>query len=292
MLREDQPASPNHIARRTERKDGVRSALFCAAATFAAAGAVSAESLAQPSDDALARRAAVYVQFREDVAAIEKIPFNSAETTREAHRRLSAHDSKTLSAGWVAYAALVAADTPAFAEGLKDEVSGGKSFEGLKGKDAFFARLAKDPTYARKLDGADDASRRVLAMAAADTARVTALGEAFKAQAYAIQKTGWGKGKISAPSARLSDADAYARGRPAASVPDLPVMTEKGVTAPMLASAADSWGADWGKESKASLSGEPNAQVIVDRVLNLAARYAVGSLNAKTVEVYARNDRA
>ena len=75
---------------------------------FAATSGVSAESLAQPRDNALERAAADYVSYREDVAAIEATPFNSAETTREAHRRLSAHKSESLSSGWVAYAALVA----------------------------------------------------------------------------------------------------------------------------------------------------------------------------------------
>jgi hypothetical protein len=253
---------------------------------------VCAESLAQPSNDPLARRAAGYISFREDVAAVEAIPFNSAQVTREAHRRLSAHQSKALSSGWVAYAALVAADTPAFAESLQGELRTGKSYEGLKGKDAFFAKLSQDPTYARRLKGADAAASRVLAMTAADSARVKVLGDAFKTQAYAMQKTTWGKGKIAAPSTRLDEADAYARGRPEASAPDLPALTEKGVTAPMLAGASEAWGADWGKKASASQSVEPDAQVIMDRVLNLAARYAVGGLNEKTVDVYARNDRA
>lgn len=266
--------------------------MIAAAASFAAAGAVSAESLAQPREDSLERSAAAYVRYREDVAAIEATPFKSAETTREAHRRLSTHDSKALSAGWVAYAALVAADTPEFVEALQDEMEDGKASGGLKGKDAFFAKLAQDPSYARKLKGAGAAGDRVLAMTAADVARVTTLGEAFKSQAYAMQKTGWGKAKLSAPSARLDEADAYGRQRPAVEPPALSATTEKGVTAPMLASTAGAWAPDWGAKSSAGLNGEANAQVILDRVLNLAARYAVGGVNQKMVEAYAKNDRA
>jgi hypothetical protein len=40
--------------------------------------AVSAESLAQPRETALERRAADYIRFREDVTAIEATPFDSA----------------------------------------------------------------------------------------------------------------------------------------------------------------------------------------------------------------------
>lgn len=259
---------------------------------FAATTGVSAESLAQPRDTALERAAADYIRFREDVAAIEATPFNSAETTREAHRRLSAHNSADLSAGWVAYAALVAADTTAFQKALEKEVSSKKKKDGLAGADLFFARLAEDPAYPRQLEGANEAMGRVLAMTMQDAARFTTLGEAFKEQAYAMQKTSWGKSKIPASSARLSDADAYARARPSATAPALASVTEKGVTAPGLASGDAAWSPEWGKSAGSGNLSEPNAQVIMNRVLNLAARYAVGGVSAKTVSVYAKNDRS
>ena len=258
---------------------------------FAATSGVSAESLAQPRDTALERAAADYVRFREDIAAIEATPFNSAETTREAHRRLSAHKAEELSAGWVAYAALVAADTPAFREALEKEVSSRKKVKGMSGADAFFAKLAEDPAYPRQLKGADEAMTRVLAMTAQDTARFTTLGESFKEQAYAMQKTSWGKAKIPSSSVRLSDADSFARARPSATAPTLASVTEKGVTTPGLTGGAAAWNPEWGKGGGSGRMTEPNAQVIMNRVLNLAARYAVSGVNEKTVSVYARNDK-
>lgn len=259
---------------------------------FAATSGVNAESLAQPRDTALERAAADYVRFREDVAAIEATPFNSAETTREAHRRLSAHKSDDLSSGWVAYAALVAADTPAFREALEKEVASKKKVNGMTGADAFFAKLAADPAYPRQLKGADEAMSRVLAMTTHDAARFTALGEAFKEQAYAMQKTSWGKSKIPASSARLSDAESYARSRPSATAPSLASITEKGVTAPSLSSANAAWNPEWGKDAGSGRMTEPNAQVIMNRVMNLAARYAVSGVSEKTVAVYAKNDKS
>lgn len=259
---------------------------------FAATSGVAAESLAQPRDTALERAAADYVSFREDVAAIEATPFNSAETTRDAHRRLSAHEAEELSRGWVAYAALVAADTPAFRAALEKEVASKKKLNGMSGADAFFAKLSADPAYPRQLNGADEAMSRVLAMTTHDAARFTALGEAFKEQAYAMQKTSWGKAKIPASSARLSDAESFARSRPSATAPSLASITEKGVTAPSLASANAAWNPEWGKDAGSGRMTEPNAQVIMNRVMNLAARYAVGGVNEKTVAVYARNDKS
>lgn len=252
----------------------------------ALSGTVAAESLAQPRETALERRAADYIRFREDVAAIEATPFTSANATREAHKRLSAHESKDLSGGWVAYAALVAADSPAFAEALKKEV------DGRNGRDDFMAKLSADPSYPRKMKGAKEAIESVLKMTAQDTARFAALGEAFKTQAYAMQKTSWGKSRIASSAERLSEADSYARSRPGATAPMLEISTSKGVTAPVLATADGVWAPNWGAAGAPGANAEPNAQVIVDRVLNLAARYAVGGVNEKLVSVYAKNDRA
>lgn len=280
-------------ATRGTRRIGGAMAAAASFFAFAATTGVSAESLAQPRDTALEQAAADYIRFREDVAAIEATPFTSAETTREAHRRLSSHNSASLSSGWVAYAALVAADTPAFRKALEEAVSSKKKGKNkLSGADAFFAELAADPTYPRKLDGADEAVARVLAMTVQDAERFTSLGEAFKSQAYAMQKTKWGVAKIPASSARLSDADNYGRSRSPARTPAFSPVTEKGVTSPSLASADGAWGADWGKSAGSGRMTEPNAEVIMNRVLNLAARYSVGGVNQKTVSVYAKNDKS
>lgn len=267
--------------------------LVAALASAAVCTGVSADSLAQPSYTALDLRAADYVRFREDVAAIEATPFDNAAVTRDAHKRFSAHDSDNLSAGWVAYAALVAADSPAFAEALKDEVNSNKRDKnGLKGRDAFLARLSADPSYPRKMKGADEAIARVLSMTAQDVTRFSTLGESFKSQAYAMQRTAWGKARIAGSAERLTEADAFARTRPAAAAPSFQPATSKGVTAPALASASDAWAADWGARGAPGANSHANAQIIMDRVLNLAARYATGTVNDKMVEIYAKNDRS
>ncbi len=269
-----------------------RSAGLIALCAGFAGVAFAAETLAQPKDDALERVAANYIRYREDVAAIETTPFDSADVTRQAHRRLGAHDSDALSAGWVAYAALVAADTPAFADALKTEMAKKARRGKLGGRDALLSNLAQNPSYARSLPGADQAIEAVLAMTAQDGARITALGRAFKSQAYAMQKTRWGKQRIASSQDRLKEAASYQAGRGA---PDAPVFAHSesgGVIAPALASADGEWAPDWGEQAPAGHMGEANAEVIMDRVLNLAARYSSGALNAKVVSVYARNDKS
>jgi len=280
------------LAHRNARRNAVT--FLAAAAAFAVSGAVSADTLAQPRDTALERKAADYVRYREDVLAIEQTPFDSAKKTREAHKLLSAHAPEKLSSGWVAYAALVAADTPEFAEAMKKEMKKSTKVGGrrLKGRDGLVANLAADPSYPRKMKGADAAIARVLAMSAMDAARYNALGESFKTQAYAMQKTKWGKARIAASSKRINEADGFRKGRGAPATPAFSRSTNGGVTAPQLASIDAAWSPDWSAETSAGVRQEPHAQVIIDRVMNLAARYAVGGLNAKTVNVYARNDRA
>ncbi|MBL4620665.1 MAG: hypothetical protein JKX88_11275 [Marinicaulis sp.] len=268
-----------------------RAALIAIFAGFAATG-VSADTLAQPKDDTLERTAANYVRFREDVAAIEAVAFDSAAATREAHRRLSAHSPDKLTAGWVAYAALVAADTPEFAEALKKEVKKKPRRNQLGGQKGFLSNLAQDPSYARKLKGADKAVDAVLAMIVQDGARIEALGEAFKQQAYAMQKTKWGKQRIASSQERLKEADKHRRKRGGAAAPHLDRNLDGGVLAPSLASADGQWSADWGQSNAHGQLTEGNAQVIIDRILNLAARYSTGSLNAKVVEVYAKNNKS
>jgi len=256
--------------------------------------AAHAETLAQPRDQSLERAASNYISFREDVNFLEAAPFKNAEATREAHRRLSYHQAKELSSGWVAFAALVAAETPEFAEALQQEVKQKKRRrrKELGGRDAFFAKLSADPSYPRKLPGAEKAMERVLQMTSQDGQRIYKLGEAFKTQAYAMQKTRWGKARIASSSSRIQDADGFTQSRSKPEFQSMMGETNGGVTTPSLASTDPNWSADWGTTASTGNMNERNAQVIMDRVLNLAARYAVGGLNPKIVSVYARNDRA
>ncbi len=287
------PSVTRFVALLTHRRTASkRLALVAALAVGFAVTGVSADTLAQPKDEALERAAANYIRFREDVSAIEAMTFDNAKVTREAHRRLAAHDSGELSAGWVAYAALVAADTPEFADALKKEMKKKKRRNALGGSKGLLSHLAQDPSYARKLPGAASATTAVLAMTAHDGARIAALGDAFKAQAYAMQKTKWGKQRIAASQERIKDASAYRSKRGAAATPVLARSSEGGVIAPSLASANKHWDANWGEDAPASAMSEKNAQVIMDRVLNLAARYSTGTLNSKVVSVYAKNNKS
>ncbi|MBI1391739.1 MAG: hypothetical protein GC152_03255 [Alphaproteobacteria bacterium] len=260
---------------------------------IAATSGVAADSLAQPPEATLESQAVAYVQFRQDVEKIEAIPFTSAETTREAHRLLTGHDANDLTVGWMAYAALIAADTEEFKEAIEDRVKSSRRVRGsrLQGRDALLAELGENPSYGRQLEGAQAAIERVLKMTVADGARIVSLGEAFKQQAYAMQKTSWGKARISPAQTRLSEAHAFAAGRSYPTSPTLPQSDGKGVATPSLASLPGDWSPEWGSENVAG-PADATSDAVMDRVLNLAVRYSIGALNPKIIEVYAQNRKA
>jgi hypothetical protein len=286
-------SGPRHEKAGTKVRLRAHAAIAAAAAALAAT-AVSADTLAQPKDNTLERQAANYIRFREDVAALEAAPFTNAEVTREAHRRLAAHDAETLSSGWVAYAALVAADQPEFAKAIEDEIKKkpNKRKGELGGVDGLMSQMAQDPNFLRNLPGADKAVAAVLAMTVQDGARITELGEAYKTQAYAMQKTTWGKQKIPSGQTRLEEAATYSRSRGAPLAPQFAYASSNGVLAPALASAKGDWAADWGEGAGQGKMTEKNAEVIVERILILAARYSTDTLNPKLVEVYAQNTKS
>lgn len=282
------------LAGRTRRKGLRPQAAVAAVAAGLIATSVSADTLAQPKDNVLERQAASYIRFREDVAAIEAMPFTNANVTREAHLRLSAHDTDALSAGWVAYAALVAADQPGFADAIEEELKKkpNKRKGEMGGIDGLMSAVAQDPSYLRNLPGAKEAVGAILAMTVQDGARITELGEAFKSQAYAMQKTSWGKQKISPSQTRLDEAATYGRARAKPTAPILARAVDNGVIAPSLASAQGEWASDWGAGADKGRMTEKNAEVVIDRILILAARYSTDTLNPKIVEVYAQNTKS
>lgn len=265
--------------------------LLAAACAGLLATGVNADTLAQPQDNALEREAANYIRFREDVTHIEAQAFTNANVTREAHRMLGSHDPKAISDGWVAYAALVAASQPEFSKAMQKELKKSKQ-RGMSNKQAFLSKLSQNPRLPRSLDGGKEAVDAILAMAVRDGARITALGESFKSQAYAMQKTAWGKKRISSGGERVSDAESFSRSRPSPVTPVMSVADNDGVASPRLSGVSESWDANWGQAAGQGYATEHNADVIIDRALNLAARYSVGAMNSKLVDVYAKNDKS
>ncbi|MEM8987867.1 MAG: hypothetical protein AAGC95_14215 [Pseudomonadota bacterium] len=271
-------ASAKHMATFNDFAETVKrtTGTVCAAAVFAvsSAGAFADQTIAAPAPKAdLPEIAAAYVQFRKDVAEIKAMGMDSADETREAHKRLAAHDPDTLAQGWVAYVALVAADSPDFSKGLQ------KSLRRTK-RDKMIAKLSTDLNYAATLPGANKAVEAVLQTAASDAAYLTSLGKEFEEAAYALQKTQWGVKPVADRGSRFETAKSFAASRPKAEAPNMGELKGKGargVVAPSLASAGVPWSASWAAaeaEGDVQLSG-PRAEPMMQQVLTLAARYSL-----------------
>ncbi len=255
--------------------------VVCAAIGLSTAGA---QNLTQPEITPLEERAAKYIEFRNDVQMIDVTPIDSALVSRDAHNRLASHTPEDLSSGWMAYAALVAADTPSFVASVRKRVKRPKD------RAQFLSELRTNPRSVRSLSGSQAAVEAVLMMAAKDATKIKAVGERYISDAYAMQNKGWAKKKLGSDgTSRLSEAESYAYSRARMSTPVLPASMDAGVRQPGLSTSPNSWTPSWSSVS-AYPSANPRATPIMDRILVLATRYAVGDLTAPIVNGYAKSE--
>ncbi len=246
----------------------------------------NAQTLVQPEITPLEERASFYIEFRNDVQTIEATPIDSALVSRDAHNRLASHKPEDLSSGWIAYAALVAADTPAFVKSIQAKM------KRKRDREQFLTELRSNPRSVRNLEGAQDAVDAVMMMAAQDATKIKQAGERYISDAYAMQNKGWAKRKLSKDgTSRLYEAEDFSLSRARMATPVLPASVSAGVRQPGLQSYDNLWTPSWSSTS-VSASANPRATPIMDRVLVLAARYAIGDLNEPIVNGYAKSENA
>ncbi|MEL7029802.1 MAG: hypothetical protein AAGL49_11470 [Pseudomonadota bacterium] len=265
--------------------------LVAAGAFTGASHASDDKTLAQPSaaPTSVARWAATYVDFRTDIDALDRMALRSAGETREAHRRLGTHDPYKLAEGWMAYAALVAADDPTFLKALRKELR-------RSNRDKILKNIGSKPRYISNLPGAGSAVQAILRTAAADAAKMNAIGEKFRDRSYELQETSWGVKPSRDQQERLAAFRTETKERTPQS---RPAVASRGLSGPMLASAGGDWNDDWGgssysRRTEYQLSG-PRAQPVIDQILVLAAQHALGvteGANAEQARTLLRNDKA
>ena len=174
----------------------------------------------------VAEAAAVYMAFTRDMAALEG-GFTSPEEIQAALRRGSTYDPDQISRGLVAYASILALQSPEFVSGVRGL---GVDFET---RQKLVADIVADPAYAATLPGAEAAAGLVMAALSAD---INALGRAanlIENDAYAIQarydpRRSWGVAEVIDREGRLEAAKA----RSAA-----PITPDAAETARLLAAA-------------------------------------------------------
>jgi hypothetical protein len=142
--------------------------LFVVLASFVLVSAAPAPG--DPVHDALE----AYAVYQNDVGTLLDANIDSPEEMKGALQRLSRHDPARVSRGWIAYGALTAAQSPAFAAGVESRARG-------VGRDALLRQLRGDPSYARHAaSGSSQAVRFIVNAAGADSTRVARAGAQYE----------------------------------------------------------------------------------------------------------------
>lgn len=260
-------------------RQGLSVAALCAAALLAGCASGKAEAEAEairvaaeaaalaartpPAislNEDVARDAAVYLAFARDLATLRG-GFESPEAIQAALRKGSAYDPGQISRGMVAYASIVALQSPDFVAGVNQY--------GVNpaGRQKMIADIVADPRTASYLPGADVAAGLIMAALDVDIDALTAAANSIESDAYAIQADGrrsWAIAHVTDREARLAGAKALS-GQPMS-----PSATE---TARLLA-AANTGG---GLGVSAGRRRQPAYPPVVTNALALAALAALGA---------------
>lgn len=129
----------------------------------------------------VAEAASIYVAFIRDVGTIQA-GFQDAESIQAAMRRGAAYDPATLSRGMIAYASILALQSPEFVSGVRTYA------EDPQARADVVANIIRDPAYAANLPGADVAAGLIISTLGADITALTAIADAVEQDAYTIQE--------------------------------------------------------------------------------------------------------
>lgn len=152
----------------------------------------------------VAEAAAVYMAFTRDMAAIEG-GFASPQQIQAALSRGSAYDPDQISRGLVAYAAILALQSPEFVSSVRSRGQDLASRERLVGE------IVANPRLASTLPGAEAAAGLVMGALSADIDALGRAANSIENDAYAIQaahdpRRGWGVAEVPDRIGRLEAA--------------------------------------------------------------------------------------
>lgn len=203
--------------------------------------------------------ASIYVAFTREMAA-QQGGFADAEAIQAALRRGSAYEPAQLSRGLIAYASIVALQSPEFVSGVRQYAVDRATREQLA------ANIASDPRWASRLPGADAAAGLIMAALGRDIDALGAAATAIENDAYAIQadsRRSWAVAPVANRDGRLAGAKASSAQAMLPSAPD----------ASRLTAAAH---AGTGLDLPAGRPRQPGYPPVVERALALAALAALG----------------
>jgi hypothetical protein len=162
-------------------------AVWTTTAAVALMGAASAQSAGQSVDAGptdIRTAVTAYAAYHNDVSDLRADSVSNADQLEQALDRVARHNRDELTRGWIAYGAQVAAQSPAFVEGVRNAAE-------YYGRDAVIWAVTVDPAYARGLRGGQEATRLMLESANADSARIINVADRYQELAYSLQRQRW-----------------------------------------------------------------------------------------------------
>ena len=227
-----------------------------------------------------------YALYQSDVSALLDAEIGDAAAIDAALERAARHDPARVSRGWIAYGALTAAQSPAFAAGVRSRVR-------AAGRAPVIRQLRRDLSYARRRPpGSAEAIGLILTAVRADSARIGAAGRRFEAIGEALETGAW------TASAERGAREARLRMTGAARLP--PEALERLHIGPLAASPLTDanalggrrfWDALAGRESEMQNLDPPRERrghaATTDRMLTLAGLIIVGADASEAARVNA-----
>ncbi len=212
-------------------------------------------------NESVAQSASIYVAFARDMATIEG-GFESPEAVQAALARGSTYNPEQVSRGLIAYASILALQSPEFVAGVRQYAGHTATRETL------VADIIADPRHASYLPGANAAAGLIMGTLRQDIAALGRAADGVENDAYAVQarhdpRRAWGVAHVADREGRLE----------AAKLRSVEAMLPSAEDAADLLAAAHS-GAGLPVSGEAR---EPAFPPAVERALALAALAALGA---------------
>jgi hypothetical protein len=154
-----------------------------------------------------------YAAYQSDVSNLRAGNVRTADELETALDTVARHNRDQLTQGWVAYGSSIAAQSPAFVQGVREAAE-------YYGRDAVIWAVTVDPSYSRGLRGGQEATRLLLDSANADAARIIAVADRYQELAYSLQRQRWANAVAPQQNARVQRIRTLGReGAPASAVP-------------------------------------------------------------------------
>jgi hypothetical protein len=209
----------------------------------------------------VAEAASIYVTFMRDVGTIQA-GFPDAASIQAAMQKGAAYDPATLSRGMIAYASILALQSPEFVRGVRTYADDPVS------RQQVIDNIIRDPAYAAGLPGADVAAGLIISTLGQDIAALTVVADAVEGDAYTIQerrdpRRRWATVPIANREVRLETAKTISAGQ---------MLPSAGESARLFAAANSGTGLDL----PAAIQAPPYTPAVV-HALAIAALAAMGA---------------